>query len=346
MEEEYFKKVITSIFLIVLVVLSFFLLKPILMSIIIGLILSFIFYPVYSKLDSFIKSPNLSSGLVCFILILLIILPIWFLTPIVIDQSIKIFLVSQTLDYVSILKTIFPSLFASEEFSAEVGSIMSSFFTKTTNSIMNSFSEIILNFPTLALQSLVVFFTLFFVLRDKDKLLSYLKSLSPFPKEIENRLFDSSRSITSSVIYGQVIVGIIQGLILGVGLLVFRVPNALLLTVLACLGGILPIFGTAIVWVPMTIYLFLAQNPVATFGVLVFGLISSTVDNFLRPIIVSRRTNLSSLLILIGMIGGLFLFGLMGFILGPLVLAYLIIILELYRNKRALSILIREEKSS
>jgi len=191
---------------------------------------------------------------------------------------------------------------------------------------------------------LVVFFTFFFVLRDKDKLIAYTKSLSPFPREIETKLFDSSRAIATSVIYGQIIIGIIQGLILGVGLLIFRVPNSLIFTLLAVLAGIFPIVGTTLVWVPVVIYLFISGDTFSSIGVTIFGVVSSTVDNFLRPIIVSKRTNINSLLILIGMIGGFFLFGILGFILGPLVLAYLLIILELYRNKKVPSLVIQEEK--
>ncbi len=342
-DENYFNRIMTVVILAVLLLLAFFLLKPILLAIIVGLILAFIFYPLYSKLDSIIKSPNISSGLMCLFLLLLIIIPLWFLTPIVINQSIKLFTASQQVNFISILKEISPSLFASQEFSAEIGSILSSFVTKMTNSLMNSLSGIILNFPTLFLKSFVVFFTFFYVLRDKDKLIDYIKSLSPFSKEIEKKLFDSSKSIANAVIYGQVIIGILQGLVLGIGLLIFRVPNALLLTLLAVLAGVFPIIGTAVVWVPLAVYLLIIGNPFSLIGVLIFGLISSSLDNFLRPIIVSRRSNVNSLLILIGMIGGLFMFGILGFILGPLILAYLLIILELYRNRKISSSIIHEE---
>ncbi|MGD9275735.1 MAG: AI-2E family transporter [Candidatus Pacearchaeota archaeon] len=333
----------TSIILIALLVLSFFLLKPILLSIIVGVILSFIFYPVYLMINSKLKSPNLSAALICFFLILLIALPIWFFTPLVINESIKVFLASQKIDFISLLKDLSPSLFASEEFSAQIGSALSSFVTSSTNSLMNSLSEFILNFPTMFLQSLVVFFTFFYVLRDRNRIFAYMKSLSPFPPSVEKKFFDSSKSIANAVIYGQVIIGIIQGLVLGIGLFIFRVPNSLILTLLATLAGIFPIIGTAIVWVPVAIYLFLIGNTFSFFGVVIFGIVSSSIDNLLRPIIVSRRANIDPLLILIGMIGGLFLFGILGFILGPLILAYLVIILELYRNKNISNVLVQED---
>jgi len=188
----------------------------------------------------------------------------------------------------------------------------------------------------------VVFFTLFFVLRDKEEMTSYIESLLPFSKDVEKKLFELSKNLTASVIYGQIVIGIFQGIFLGVGLFIFKVPNALILTLLACLAGILPIIGVAIIWVPVAIYLLIAGNTFQALGVIIFGLISSSLDNFIRPIIVSKKTQMPSSLILIGMIGGLFLFGILGLILGPLILAYLLIILEVYRNKRTPSILTKQ----
>ena len=94
------------------------------------------------------------------------------------------------------------------------------------------------------------------------------------------------------------------------------------------------IIGTTIIWAPIVIYLLLTGDTFSAMGITIFGLVSSLIDNFLRPIIVSRRTKINSALVLVGMIGGLFFFGVLGFILGPLILAYLLIILEIYRKKR------------
>ena len=199
----------------------------------------------------------------------------------------------------------------------------------------NAMVKIISNFVEWSLKLMIVFFTMFFVLRDKDSLVSYIKSILPFSKEVEKRLFDSSREITSSVIYGQILVGIIQGVIVGIGFIVFKIPNALILTLLASIAGVLPIVGTFIVWVPVIIYLLVAGNSSTAIGILAFGLISSSIDNILRPIFISRKTNLHPMLILVGMIGGYFLFGVLGFVIGPLIIAYSLIIFDIYRLKSA-----------
>ena len=334
MEEEYLKKIATALILIALIVLAFLLVQPILMSVIIGLILAFIFLPVYNWLQPKLKSKELSAGLICGIVILLVLLSLWFLTPILIDQSIKIFQATQKTDFVTPLKKIFPSIFASDQFSNEVGAIIQSFLGKASNWVVNSFSEIILNFPVIMLHLLVVLFTFFFALKEHEIIVGYLKSLMPFSSDVEEKLFEYSKRITASILYGQVIIGIIQGLLVGTGFFLFNVNNGLFLTFLAIIAGVLPIIGTTIIWLPVAIYMFISGNVFGSMGILFFGILSFIADTFINPLFVSKRTSIPSPLILIGMIGGIFLFGLLGFILGPLIVAYLLVILEIYRNKK------------
>lgn len=344
MDNEFFRKIVTVVILAALLLLSFLILRPILLSIIVGLILVVVFAPVYNRLLLILKSKNLTAALIIAFLILLILLPLAFLIPIFIEQSFEVYRASQKLDFVAIMQNIFPSLFASDAFSAEIGSILNSFVTKSANAFVNSLSQLILNFPTFLLHLLIVFSTFFFVLRDKEGLLSYIKSLMPFSEDVENKLFKSSKDITLSVVYGQVVIGVIQGLLVGFGFFIFKVPNALFLTLLASLAGIFPIIGTTIVWLPVVIFLFVAGNNFSAVGVTVFGFISSFIDNVVRPILVSKRTRMHPLLMLIGMIGGLFFFGILGFILGPLIIAYVLIVLEIYRGKAIKGIFISQEK--
>ncbi|MBU0958943.1 MAG: AI-2E family transporter [Nanoarchaeota archaeon] len=332
-DDAFFKRVLSVLILIVLLILSFFILKPILLSVALGFILAFIFAPVYRILFKATKSSNLSASLVCFILIITIILPVWFFTPMVIDQGLKVYQSVQETDFVTPLQTIFPSLFASEQFSQEVGGMLRSFTSKIANYALNYMGDFLLKFPTLMLHFLVVLFTFFFVLKDKEEIRKYVGSLLPFSEVVQKRFFDSSRAITGSVLYGQVVLGIIQGVIVGIGFFIFGVPNAFLLSILAILLGIIPIIGPMFVWVPVLIYMLVQGDPtVSIVGILIFGIIGSNIDTFLRPIIVSKASNIHSGVILIGMIGGLFFFGVIGLLLGPLVLAYLLIVLDIYRD--------------
>jgi predicted PurR-regulated permease PerM len=343
MEDEYLKRTTTTVVLLALAILSFLVLKPILMSIILGIVLAVIFSPLHNLLLRLFRSSTISASLICLALFLLIIIPFWFLTPIFVKQSFQIYQVSQQVDFVSLLKTLFPSFFASEQFSNEIGSVFSSFITKVTNAFVNWLSQMILNFPAISLQLLVIFFTFFFVLRDNEYFSDYLRNILPFQREVKEKLFLSSKDIIYSVIYGQIIIGTIQGIIAGIGFFAFGVNNAFLFTFLAILAGIFPIIGTAIVWIPIMVYLLIGGNTVPAFGVAAFGIISSLIDNIMRPIFVSRYTDLHPLLVLVGMIGGLFFFGILGLVLGPLIIAYAFIMLEIYRGKQIGGIFVQEK---
>lgn len=334
MEGDLLKKTVTAIIFIALIVLSFMVVQPILMSIILGFVLAFIFSPVYNIIFKYTKSPNLSAGLITVLLIIIIILPLWLFTPTIIKQSFKIYQTVQQSDFVTPLKKIFPSLLASEEFSQEIGSTIHSFVTNIANSFVNSLAGLILDFPTLALKAVVVLFTFFFVLRDKQYLIEYIRSLLPLPEKTLNRLFKASKDVTGAVLYGDVIIGVIQGIIIGIGFFIFGVPNAWVLTMFATIAGILPIIGTMIIWLPVVILLLVNGNNVGALGILIFGTVSSNIDNLLRPVFVSRYTEMHSAVVLIGMIGGIFVFGIMGVILGPLILSYLLIIFDLYRDQK------------
>ncbi len=344
LDGEYFEKIMTAIIIIVLVTISFFLLRPILFAIIIGFLLAFIFTPPYQWLHKKTKSKNLSASIIIVLLAVIILIPLWFLTPILITQSLRVIQGMVQIDFVSLLKSLVPGLFKSEQISAQISSALTSFASNLADSVTGSLSYVLLNFPTLSLQFLVVLFTFFFILRDQEEVADYIKSLLPFPKDIEKKLFEYSTDITKSVLYGQVVIGIIQGLTAGIGFIIFGVPNAIFLTLLGMLMGILPILGTPIVWIPAAVYMFIAGNHVAGWGVVIFGILSSTIDNILRPIFVSKMTKVHSGIVLISMVGGIFLFGILGIVIGPLIVAYLLIILELYRKKPVPGLIIQEEK--
>ncbi|MDA3837157.1 MAG: AI-2E family transporter [Nanoarchaeota archaeon] len=334
MDREYMRKISYLAILGTLIVASFLLLRPILMSIITGTILASIFIPLYLKVLKVVKSKNLATTIISITLIILIIVPLWFITPILLNQSVEIYTASQHIDFVTPLKTLFPSLFVTEQFSNEIGATIYTFVTNITNGMMNMFAKLIMNFPTMFLQMLVAFFTFFFIVRDHETLVAYIQSILPFPKKVEEKLFKSSKDITFSVLYGQVVIGIFQGLFGGISFFLFGVENAVMLTLLACLAGIFPIIGTSIVWIPVAIYLFISGNIVAAIGVASFGVLAAFFENAIKPAFVSKRTNVHSAIILLGMIGGLLLFGILGFIIGPLILSYLLIILEIFRDKR------------
>ena len=330
-DNESFRKILITTILIVLIVVSFLILEPILLSLISGIILAVVFSKPYEWIMKKTGSRNASLAIICVLIASIIILPIWFLTPIFLRQSFQVYISAQQVDLSSVFDKLFPSV--SGSISTGFSSVLSSFITKTLNSLTTSVSDLILNFPTIFLHLIVVFSTFFFVLRDKDEIILYIKSVTPFSKEVEKKLFDSSRGIILSVVYGQIIIGIIQGLVASIGFFIFQAPNPMFLALIAIIAGILPIVGPLLVCIPVIFYFLIAGNTFAAFGIGFFGVLSSSIDNVLRPWFVSKSSNLHPLLSLVGMVGGFFFFGILGFVIGPVVLAFVFIILEIYRGR-------------
>jgi len=337
-DEKSFKKVSIFVALGVLVVLTVLLLWPLITSIISGLILVYIFYPVYEKILKVVKEKNISAIITIILIALIIFLPLWFLLPILLKQIFDIYLYVQKIDFSLLIKTIFPSL-AETEFLKDLAGSISSFISGLVSRTLSSSSKMFLDLPAFALKSVVVFFVLFFGLRDGELFKSYVKSLSPFSKTTEKDLEEKLKNITSSVIKGYIVVGILQGILAGIGLFIFRVPNALILTIAAIITSIIPVLGAWVVWIPAAIYLFVSNQLVSAIGLTLYGgVIVSWIDNILRPYFVARKTKISFAIILIGMIGGLLVFGILGIIIGPLILAYLLLVLDAYRKKRVSSL--------
>ena len=337
-----FKKVSIFIALGVLAILTILIVWPILTAIITGLILVYVFHPVHEKVLSVVKEKNTSAILVIILTILIIFLPIWFFLPLLLKQFFDLYLYAQNLDFFVLIRSVLPSL-AETEFSRSLAASLNTFISSLVTQTLSSASQMFLNLPSFILKVVVVFFVLFFGLRDAEVFKNYVKSLSPFSKTAEKNLEDKFKAITSSVIRGYIIVGILQGVLTGLGLFIFQVPQALVLTIVAILTSIIPVLGAWVVWVPAAIYLLASGHIVLAIGLALYGgLIISWVDNILRPYIVAKKTKISSAIILVGMIGGLLVFGVLGLIIGPLIFAYLLLFLDAYREKRFPSLFLEE----
>lgn len=331
-KEKDVKRYSAVLLVALLVFLAFLILKPIALSVITGLILAYVFYPIYKFLFRFFKVRTITSLAVSVIVVLAIFIPIWFIVPLVIRQLSETFTFFQTIDVAGFVKNILPSL--SSQMQINITTAIVGFIGKITTSTLSGLSTFLLDLPKVLLHTTVIVFVFFFAMRDGDKLLKYVADLSPLKREKGIMLAKNFKQITNSFIYGNFIIGIVQGVLTGIGLLLFGVPQALLLTFFAIFAGVLPVVGPWLVWVPAVIYLFSTGATGAAIGFAIYSLlVVSTVDNLLRPYLVARNTKASSVVVLVGMIGGLMVFGILGLLIGPLVLEYLVLFLDAYRSK-------------
>ncbi|MEK6899409.1 MAG: AI-2E family transporter [Nanoarchaeota archaeon] len=319
-------------FILLVFVSAFFIIRPLFLSIVGGLLLAYVFFPLHKLILKIFRERNTAALATCILIVVIIFIPFWFLIPLMVQQLFDLFNASQQLDVAGLVERVLPSF--SEQIKRDLTSAIINFVSKSISSVISLLTTFILDLPIYLLYFAVIIFVFFFSLRDADKLRDYVTGLSPLKRDKEKHLAHQFREITSSIIFGYVIVGLIQGIATGIGLLIFGVPKALLLTVFALFASIIPMVGPALVWLPSSIYLLSVGKVSAGIAFMIYGAIFiSTIDNFIRPYLISRRTNIPPVIVLIGMIGGLLVFGFLGLIIGPLILAYLLTLLEAYKNK-------------
>ena len=177
----------------------------------------------------------------------------------------------------------------------------------------------------------VMLYAMFFFFKDGDKILERIFYYTPLSDEDETRMLTQFASITRATVKGTLAIGVIQGALAGIAFWVAGIEGAALWGTIMTILSIIPGIGAPLVWVPVVIYLYVnGQYLTATLLLVWCAAVVGTVDNFLRPVLVGRDAKMPDLLILIGTLGGLFLFGPIGFIVGPIICGLFLTVWDIY----------------
>jgi predicted PurR-regulated permease PerM len=199
-----------------------------------------------------------------------------------------------------------------------------SWFTHNLGSIFAGTVSVILTFLIALLGS-------FYLFRDGKRLIEWLISISPLDDDEDRVIFDRVARSVRSVATGTVLLAIIQGLASGIGFSIFGINQAILWGSVAALGALLPGIGTSGVMIPAIGYLFYIGATGNAVGLLVWALVAIVVvDNIIGPYLMGRGNNLHPFIVLVSVLGGVSLFGPIGFILGPVCMTLFMVLLELY----------------
>jgi predicted PurR-regulated permease PerM len=317
-KKEVLQKYIFLALAVLLVVTSYFILKPYLVALLSAFVLGFLMRPVYVRLEKKIGSK--SSAWICILLLILIIfIPF---------GTVVGALSKQVYDYAS-----------KNNFSVNLNTLFEQVGMTLNPMLLDQISEGILNFITYLIKPFisnvisflitlfVMFFGMYYVLLKWDYLANELKNFIPFgDKEgITKELSDS----TKEIVYGTFLIGLIEFVVALVGFYVLGIDSAMLLSALIFFTAFIPAIGPGFVWLPLALYLFIVGNVFAAIGVVIIGLIIGFgIDFFLRGMLTGRKSQINPLIMLLGIFGGVAIFGLFGFIIGPLILIYAIRFLQ------------------
>ena len=185
-----------------------------------------------------------------------------------------------------------------------------------------------------ALNLVIAFFGLYYMLRSGTDVWRTVRGYIPFSPRTSDALKDRFVSVTEATLLGTVLVAVMQGAVVGVGFWLVALPSPLFWGTVTAFASILPVLGSALVWLPGVVVLLLENRYGAALGLAVIGgLLASNLDNLVRPLIYRRVSDIHPMITLIGAFAGVKYFGLLGVLLGPLAIAYLFELLQFYREE-------------
>jgi predicted PurR-regulated permease PerM len=177
----------------------------------------------------------------------------------------------------------------------------------------------------------IMLYAMYFFLKEGGKFLEHTVRTIPLADDQRAKIVAKFVSVTRATIKGTILIGIVQGTLGGIGLAVAGIPNAVFWGGVMAVATLIPAVGTGLVWLPAVVILFATGHSVAAVGLALWSLaVVGTVDNFLRPMLVGHDTAMPELLVLLSTLGGLALFGALGFLIGPLVAAIFLTVWEIF----------------
>ncbi|MDG5760475.1 AI-2E family transporter [Natronococcus sp. A-GB1] len=319
------------------VLLAALIVLPYLQYVLLGVILAYILMPAQRQLERYVRSMTAALVLVV-VAILTILLPVMYVLAVALGQALDIAMDVQdgTLNVQDIEQQI------ETEFGYSVD--LQETYTTYQEPIATGLQEVAtgaLEFvggvPSIAIGLTVTVFVLFALLRDGDRLVSWVQYVLPVEDHVQRELLTELDQLMWASVVGNVVVAMIQAVLLGVGLMFLDVPAVVLLTVAAFVAALLPLVGVFAIWMPVSIYLAVIGETIPAAILVGYGLLVSASDTYLRPALIGRTSAFNSAIVVVGIFGGLVVFGAVGLFIGPVVLGGAKITLDLFAREWAIS---------
>jgi predicted PurR-regulated permease PerM len=332
--------------------LVFLIIRPFITALLGSVFLAYLLYPVYKWLNKKIKIKSLSSLIVTVFVILLLLLPLFFVLNTLTKEAYVTYLTSKQkiLSIGDVLKEcpednpfcgIITPLGAFLD-DPKVKYYMQNAVEKVTSYIIDSASDLIFSIPKFVLNFFVMIFVMFYSFKDGPKIMAKLKRILPLRDVYKKHLFEKFGKTTFAIVYGYIVVAIMQGILGGIGFLIFGVNSPFIWGIVMVFAALIPFIGTGLIWLPPALLKLIngisTGDQAMTIGGVLFILygiiIISSLDNILRPKIIGKKAKVHPVLVLVGVLGGLHLLGFVGLVVGPLILALFITFIQAYERDR------------
>jgi len=321
-------------------VLIYFVIKPFLVPFIVAAIFAHLFKPAYKSLLKITKNrKGISSLLTCLIIALIIIVPLIFVSSLVVLEvkDVVAGISGETYGFDKMINTINHNLSAVPGLKylntdklinqESILTAVKSFSQNTLNILQGTYRGIV----HFVFVTFIMFFSLFYLLIDGEKLVKAVMRLSPLKDKYEEMLLAKFNSIVRATLKGTTLIAIFQGTLGGILFWSTGVTSPVLLGILMTISSVIPSIGSGLVWFPVGIIMIILGYPIQGLIILLAGgLFISTIDNLIRPKLVGHDTQMHPLIILFSTLGGIALFGISGFIVGPIVMSIFVALWDIY----------------
>lgn len=305
--------------IVCLIVLSFFILEPFIIPLVSAFVLAYLIKPIYSKLEK-ISNKHLAAAISIILAIGIIIVPIILVSSALISQA-------QSSLNVPELRTTLDEKISSLVFLDNLNLDIANIKEKALSFLISIITKTISQIPILLLSLAITLLATYYMLIKWDVLVVKIKEFLPFRNKEE--LTNSIAKTTRYIIYGYFLLALVEFLVASIGFYFAGISSFFLLPLLLAMTAFIPGIGPALIWVPTFIIQIISGNYVSAIIILCTGLIISVlIETLLFSKLMGDKASIHPLVMLMGILGGIPLFGIFGFIIGPLVLAYTIRILE------------------
>ena len=325
------------------VYLCWLMIEPFFQVIVWAAVLAIVSYPVYQRLIRWGRSPTVSAILTTLLVVLTVVVPLTLL---------GLALVREITEAVPRVRTGITDLLASDLFKPDsparqwverysgVESLNSEFITSRLNALGTMVAKetvgIVGDIFGTAVQGFFVLFTLYYLLRDAGRIIGATREFIPLEPDQTDRILRQTHEVISASLHGVLSIAAIQGALGGVAFWVLGLASPLLWGVVMFFMSMIPMAGAFLVWVPAAIYLVVTGHWVKALILTLWGgLVIGTIDNVLRPRLVGQKTRLHELVVLFSVLGGLKVFGVLGIVVGPVVVAITMALIDVLRQANA-----------
>lgn len=314
-------------------ILALFVILPYLQYVLFGVVLAYILLPVQRRLEHYVRS-TIAAIVVVVATLIIVFIPLVYVVSIAIQQSFR--LVRAIRQGQLNVETI-EEILATNGYAVDLAELYESYQDPIATGIQGITTgtvNIVGGLPGVFIGLTITLFVLFALLRDGDRLVEWFQWVLPIDDEVLAELRTGLDRLMWASVVGNVAVAAVQAVMLGIGLAIIGVPAVTFLTVATFVLTLLPLVGAFGVWIPAAAYLLGIGRPTASALLTVYGMLVSLSDSYLRPAMIGRTSAFNSAIVVVGIFGGLVVFGAVGLFIGPVVLGGAKLILDCFARER------------